>query len=63
MDMPTLADPQELIYISFVWTQNILWKTYREQWTIGMDGDGEPEKSVQSAPHGDDDIMSKFDPH
>ena len=29
MDVPVLADQQELIYISSVWTQDIVWKTRR----------------------------------
>ena len=38
MNMPMLADRQELNYISTVWTQDIIWKTCWEWWMIMMDG-------------------------
>ena len=37
MDVPVLANQQELIYISSVWTQDVIWKTYWERCMIGMD--------------------------
>ena len=46
MDMPVLADKQELIYISSVQTQDVVWKTCWEPWMIGMDGLRELGKSV-----------------
>ena len=46
IDVPALAKPQELTYNSFVQTQNIVWKTYREWWMIGTKGEGESGKSV-----------------
>ena len=48
MDVPVLADQQESIYISFVQTQGVVWRTCRERWTIGMDGEKELGKPVQS---------------
>ena len=41
MDIPVLADQQERMYISSLRTQNVVWKTCREQWTIGMDEERE----------------------
>ena len=41
MDMAVLANSQELIYISSVQTQNVVWKTCQEQWMIGTDGEKE----------------------
>ena len=35
MDVPVLADQQELTYNSSVRTQNVVWKTCRERWMIG----------------------------
>ena len=59
MDMPALANHQELIYISSVWTQDVVWKTCQERWVIGTDGEREREKesrkSVLSAWFDDDD--------
>ena len=37
IDVLILADQQQLIYLTSVCTQDIVLKTYREQWTIGMD--------------------------
>ena len=42
--MPGLADQQELIFFSSVRTLNVVWRTYREQWIIGMDGGRERER-------------------
>ena len=41
MDMPVLADQQELMYVSSVWTLDVVWKTCQEQWMIGMDSERE----------------------
>ena len=48
MEIPVLADQQELIYISSVQIQNVVWKTCQEWWMIGTDGERESEsgKSV-----------------
>ena len=37
MDVPMLADRQELIYISSVRTQDVVWNTCRVRWTTGTD--------------------------
>ena len=55
MDVPVLADQQELIYISSVRTQDVVWKTCQEQWMIGMDEEKESGKFVISAQFDDDD--------
>ena len=44
MDVPVLVDQQELIYISSVRTQDVIWKTYRERWIIGIEREREREK-------------------
>ena len=31
-----LADQQDLIYDRSAWTQDVVWKTYRKRWMIGM---------------------------
>ena len=41
MDMPVLANLQELIYISFMWTQDVVWRTCWEWWMIGVDGESQ----------------------
>ena len=38
------ASIEKLIYISFVRTQDVVWKTCREQWVIGMDRKRESRK-------------------
>ena len=43
MDVPALANQQELIYISSVQTQDIIWKTCRERWMRGTDWERERE--------------------
>ena len=43
MDVPVLANQQEIIYISSVWTQDVFWKTYRERWTIETNGEKESQ--------------------
>ena len=47
-DVPVLANQHKHIYISFVWTLDVVWKTYWKQWMIGTDGEREPEKSILS---------------
>ena len=39
MDVPVLANQQELIYTTSVRTQDVVWKTYWEQWMIGTNGE------------------------
>ena len=56
IDMPGLANQQELIYISSVWTQDLVWRTCWEKWMIGTDGKRESGKSVLSVQL--DDIIS-----
>ena len=46
MDMSELADQQELIYISSMWTQDVVWKIYLEWCMIGMNGESESGKSM-----------------
>ena len=45
--MPVLADQQEIIYISYVQTQDVNWKSW-ESWMIGMDEERESGKSILS---------------
>ena len=45
MDVPVLADQQELIHIISEWTLEAVWKTWQEQ-SIGMDGGKKSEKSI-----------------
>ena len=48
MDIRVLADPQEFVdYISFVRTQDIVWKTCEKRWMIGTEGESVSGKSVQ----------------
>ena len=62
MDVTVLTDQQELIYISSVETQSVVWKTCREQWMIGMDGARLSWKSVVSRQlDDDDDIIISID--
>ena len=35
MDVPVLADLQELLYIGSMGTNDVVWKTCRERWAIG----------------------------
>ena len=48
-DVTVLADQRELIYISSVLTQDVVWKTLRERGKIVTDGKKELGKSVLSA--------------
>ena len=43
------------IYNSSILIQDVAWKTYQEQWMIGMSGRRGSGKSVQVAHHDDDD--------
>ena len=54
-DVTVWTEQQELIIISFVWTQDIVWKTYRVRKMIGTDEERKSGKSVLSA-RLDDDI-------
>ncbi len=47
MDVPVLADQQEVIYISDVWTKNVIWKTCRERRKIGTDRERQRETERQ----------------
>ena len=38
MDVPVLANKQRLTYINFVWTLDVVYKTYQDQWVIKGDG-------------------------
>ena len=55
MDVPGLTDLQELIYISSVRTQGVVWKTYQERWIIGTDEERGSGKFVLSVRLDDDD--------
>ena len=44
MDEPVLDNQQELIYISSVRTQDVVWKICLERWTLGTDGERERER-------------------
>ena len=48
MDVPMLADQQNLIYIILERTQHVSWKICGERWIIGMDGEREREKERES---------------
>ena len=54
MNVPVLADQQEVIYISSVRTQDVIWKTCRERRMIGTDGEKESWKFVSAARFDDD---------
>ena len=56
MDVPVLADQQELIYMYSVLTQDVVWKICQVQWMIGTDGVRDARKSVLSVKLDDDDI-------
>ena len=55
MDQPVLANEQELTCNSFVWTQNVIWKTCQEQFMIGTNHKRKLEKSALTAQLDDDD--------
>ena len=53
-------DQLEPIYNSCVPIQDVALKTYREQWTIKMDGKRGSGRSVLAAQHDDDDIWIEY---
>ena len=55
MDLPVLAEQQELIYICSMRTQNVVWMTCRERWVIGTDGEMKSKKFLLLAWLDDDD--------
>ena len=44
MDVPVLANQQELIYINFVQIQDLVWNNCQGQWMIGTDEERERER-------------------
>ena len=56
IDMPVLANQQELIYVISGQTQDKVWKTCCVRWMIGTDGERESGKPMQAARLGDDEI-------
>ena len=48
MDAPILANRQELIYISSVRTQGVVWRTLWKRWIIGTDGERERERERET---------------
>ena len=46
MNVPILADQQEFICISFVWTQDVIRRTCQEQWMVGTDGERKRAKEI-----------------
>ena len=46
MDIPVLANQQELTYNTPVWTQGIVWKTCQKLWMMGTNGERESGKSM-----------------
>ena len=55
MDVPVLADQQQLIYISSIRTQNVIWKTFLDRWMIGTDRKREKESLENLRIQHDDD--------
>ena len=64
MDALMLVNQQELIYISSVWTQDVVWKTCQEEWMIETDGERvierESRKSMLTVQLNDDDETSNI---
>ena len=58
MDEQVLGGQQEPIYNSSVLIKDVAWKTCRERWTIGTNGERVTGKSVLAARHNDDDIYN-----
>ena len=56
IDMPALADQQELTNNSSASMQDLVWKTCQERWMIGMNGERDSGKSVLAAQLDDNDI-------
>ena len=57
--VPVMAEQQELIYIIYVVTLVAVWKTYRERWMIGTDG--EREREIQGNQCCQRDLMMMID--
>ena len=57
MDVLMLANQQELIYISSVQTQDVVWKTCLEQWMIRTDGERVREMCAISVIEDDDENL------
>ena len=57
MNLPLLADKQELIYNSFVRTQDVVWKSCQVYWMIRTDG--ERERGGICCQH-DNMVLKKF---
>ena len=49
----SIGQPTRFIYISSVWTQDIVWKTCQVWWIRGMDGVSKSGKSMLAAWHDD----------
>ena len=60
---PLLVGPQVLIYISVVWTLDIVWRTSWKRWMIGTDREREREggKSALAVRLDDDDDEFKLE--
>ena len=54
-DVSVLADQRELIYINSVRIRDVVWKTCREWWMIGIEGKRQSGKAVLSRQLDDDD--------
>ena len=48
MDVLVLTSQQELIYNCSVRTQDVVRKNCKERWTVGIDGERGPGKSMQA---------------
>ena len=55
IDVPAIVNQDKSPYNSAVWAQDLVWKTYRELWMKGMDGERYSGKSVLPAWLDDDD--------
>ena len=59
--MQVLDNQLELIYNSYVWTEDVVKKTCRKRWMIETNGERESGKSVLGAQHDDDDnLLSSY---
>ena len=56
MNVPVLANQQELTYNSSAQTQDTVWKTRRKLWMIGTNGERESGKFIQTARLDNDEI-------
>ena len=61
IDLPLLAHQQRLTYIGFVWTLDVVWKTYQGQWIIEMVGERQSGNFVLSVQFDNDDICLIFE--